>query len=210
MDLSLVEQVFERRHTTRLASAAEHNGRGLLVDLGGRITEVGERPSNCVEPMTVVTMRPVEDVAFVHRLTRCIYANRWLGWAAVAKGGNFQFCSPTKGKRENPAEPWLCDSPFWKILDTRVASPSRHHRDVLHTIQHIGYGRGQDSRSGVIFPEFLPVGRAIRQEDSVGAALKHKVPSRSKHSSRLHTWMGHMPNLTLFDWVPRDEFAYRR
>src|SRR5262245_47182253 len=152
-------------------------------------------------------MFPVKDAAFVHRFARSVQMNRWLRRAVVAEGRNIQFRSSADAKRENPAKAWFHGAPSWKIPEAGTSSPSSHQRDVLHSIDNIGYRRRQDARSSVVLPQFLSVSGAIGQENSVGAALKDEIPRRSEHSSRLHAWMDHVPCLSLFYRIPRDQLA---
>src|SRR5215470_10400182 len=145
--------------------------------------------------MAVEAIRPVKDVAFVHCLARCIYADCWFRWGAVTKRRSFQFCVPADGKHDNPTEARLCDSPVWPIEEARVPSPARHHGYVLHSINFISDWRSQDARSRIELPQFFTVSGTIGKENPVGAALKHEIPRGSEHTPRLHTRKGHVPNL---------------
>src|SRR5215467_3188755 len=158
--------------------------------------------------MTRAAVGPVEEFAFAQRLAWHIHLDRRFGWAAMTERRNLQFRSPADGERKNPAKPGFYAAPFWNVEQARHSSPPGHNRDVLHSIHHVGHRRGQDSCSGVELPELLSIGCAIRQENSVGTALKDEIPRRGKHSARLHAWMGYVPNLAFFHWVPGNKLAH--
>src|SRR6185437_1112208 len=147
-----------------------------MVYFGACVAEVWKSPSNGIVSMAVNTISPVEKFPLVHNLARSVHVYGRLGRAAVSKWRDFQFRCSANSKRENPAEPWLCGSPVRRINEAGLSTPSSHHSDVLCAIQHVGDGRGHNSCSSVILPEFLAVGGAIGQQNSVGPALENEIP----------------------------------
>ena len=123
---------------------------------------------------------------------------------------NIKFRGATDGESENPAKARFGRPCSRWIDNSSSAAPSCHQRQILNSAYFVGNWRGHDSRSGVELPKFFAVGRAVGAEYPIRAALKYKISAGREDASAFHNGKSYVPDFTLLDRIPSDEFAGRR
>src|SRR5579872_3793371 len=103
--------------------------------------------------MTTRAVLVEKQAAFMHNLRRSFSGDGRRGWVLVAERGRFQGRRAAQRERENSSKSRLDGAERGIVIESDGSTPTRHHRNILDSVDPVRNGRGHDSGAGVERPQ---------------------------------------------------------